>query len=98
MQGGANSPESKPKPKVKRGFTPPTLEEVRDYCLKRKNSVNPERFYSHYEMVGWRVGKNMMKNWKAAVVKWESCEYRGRDPDDRHGGFDGKDYGVGGAL
>lgn len=52
-------------------FTPPSLEEVRAYCLERNNSVNPIKFFNHYESVGWKVGKNSMKDWKAAVRKWE---------------------------
>lgn len=52
-------------------FTPPTLEEVRAYCLERKNKVDCEKWYDFYESKGWFVGKNKMKNWKAAVRTWE---------------------------
>ena len=56
--------------KVKR-FVKPTLEEVREYCRSRNNSVDAERFISYYESNGWRVGRNPMKDWKAAVRTWE---------------------------
>ena len=53
-------------------FTIPTVEEVAEYCQARGNSVDPEKFHAFYTSNGWRVGKNPMKNWKAAVVStWE---------------------------
>lgn len=56
----------------KRGrFAPPTVEEIKSYCLERNNSVNPKRFHDFYESKGWMVGKNKMKDWKAAVRSWE---------------------------
>ena len=50
---------------------PPTIEEVRAYCLKRENRVNPEQFIDYYESKGWFIGKSKMKDWKAAVRTWE---------------------------
>jgi len=58
------------KREVKR-FAPPTLEEVSAYCQERRNAVDPERFLDYYTSNGWRVGKNPMKDWKAAVRSWE---------------------------
>lgn len=52
-------------------FTPPTLEEVAGYCEERGNGIDPERFIDYYESNGWMVGKNRMKDWKAAVRTWE---------------------------
>lgn len=52
-------------------FTPPTIEEVKEYCKERKNNVDAERFIDFYTMKGWFVGKNKMKDWKAAVRTWE---------------------------
>ena len=51
-------------------FQPPTLEMVTDYCLERRNGVDPERFIDFYESKGWMIGKNKMKDWKAAVRTW----------------------------
>lgn len=56
-------------------FTPPTVEDVRAYCLERKNQVDPERFHSYYSSNGWMVGKSKMKDWKAAVRTWERNGY-----------------------
>lgn len=52
-------------------FTPPSLQEVIDYCIERKNNISPQKFVSHYESNGWMIGKNKMKDWKAAVRTWE---------------------------
>ena len=55
-------------------FAPPTVDEVRDYCFERGNSVDPQRFVDYYTSNGWMVGKNKMKDWKAAVRTWEQKE------------------------
>lgn len=55
-------------------FTPPTLDAVRNYCIERNNDVDPERFVDYYTSNGWKVGKNSMKDWKAAVRTWEKTE------------------------
>ncbi|MBO7670355.1 MAG: hypothetical protein J6S60_07165 [Oscillospiraceae bacterium] len=54
-----------------RRFAPPTLDQVSAYCLERGNNVDPERFIDFYTSNGWKVGKNPMKDWKAAVRTWE---------------------------
>ena len=65
-------PPAPPAPKAHIYIQPPSLEEVESYCLERKNRVNPQYFYDYYQSNGWRVGKNPMKDWKAAVRSWES--------------------------
>ena len=57
--------------KKRKLFKPPTIEEVQEYCCERKNNVNAEAFVDFYESKGWMVGKNKMKDWKAAVRTWE---------------------------
>lgn len=52
-------------------FVKPSVEEVRAYCRERNNVVDPEAFVAHYESNGWRVGRNPMKDWRAAVRTWE---------------------------
>lgn len=52
-------------------FRPPALEEVVEYCNERKNAVDAERFLDYYTANGWKVGKNPMKDWRAAVRTWE---------------------------
>ena len=57
-----------------RKFIPPTIEEVRAYCKERQNKVDPDAFINFYESKGWMIGKNKMKDWKAAVRTWEKNE------------------------
>ena len=57
----------------------PTLEEVKAYCSERGNKVDPERWYDYYTSNGWKVGKNPMKDWKAAVRTWERSDGRKKD-------------------
>ena len=57
-------------------FEKPTLSEIKQYCIERNNNVNAEQFFDYYESNGWKVGKNSMKDWKAAVRTWERSEYR----------------------
>lgn len=52
-------------------FVKPTLEEVTAYCQERKNNVNPQRFIDFYTSKGWKVGRELMKDWKACVRTWE---------------------------
>lgn len=52
-------------------FLPPTISEVKEYCEKRKNGISPEQFVNFYKSKGWMIGKNKMKDWKAAVITWE---------------------------
>lgn len=59
-------------------FTPPTVEDVAVYCKERKNGIDAKRFVDFYEAKGWMIGKNRMKDWKAAVRTWE------RDADNRY--------------
>ena len=63
--------DSKESKKTGKRFTPPTIDEVDAYCKERKNGINAETFYDFYQSKGWMVGKNPMKDWKAAVRTWE---------------------------
>lgn len=57
-------------------FEKPSISDIKQYCIERNNNVNAEQFYDYYESNGWKVGKNSMKDWKAAVRTWERSEYR----------------------
>lgn len=52
-------------------FVKPTLEEVKEYCLSRKNNIDAQQFMDFYESKGWKVGNQSMKDWKACVRTWE---------------------------
>ena len=57
-------------------FEKPTLSEIKAYCIERGNKVDAQHFFDYYESNGWKVGKNSMKNWQAAIRTWERSEYR----------------------
>ena len=66
--------ETEQKPKRKR-FVKPTAAEVLEYCAEKGYThVDVDAFMAHYESVGWRVGKNPMVSWRAAVTGWETRE------------------------
>lgn len=58
-------------------FYPPTLEELKKYIDDNKYNVDPERFIDYYTANGWTVGKNRMKDWKAAVRNWDRSQKPG---------------------
>lgn len=62
--------------KPRRNFVAPSVEEVSAYCKERNNGIDPQSFIDFYDSKGWMIGKNHMKDWKAAVRTWER----------RHGG------------
>ena len=72
-QKAATSKQETNKPiggKLKR-FIPPEISEVQEYCLERKNNIDPETFIDFYSATNWMRGKNKVKDWKACVRTWE---------------------------
>lgn len=69
--------------KTKR-FIPPSVEEVEQYCIERSNNIDAQSFIDFYESKGWMIGKNKMKDWKAAVRTWE----RSRKQENKENVFD----------
>lgn len=56
-------------------FAPPTLENVSEYCREMGyTNVDAVCFIDFYTSNGWMVGKNRMKDWKAAVRNWDRRE------------------------
>lgn len=81
--------------KKSRRFTPPSLQEVRDYCSQRGNKVDPEQFIDFYESKGWKVGAAAMKDWKAAVRTWEkrdTVRKHEQNQKNRFNQFEQRDY------
>ncbi len=58
-----------------RRFTPPTVQQVQEYVDEKGYHIDAERFVDYYTSNGWKVGKNSMKDWKAAVRTWERNNY-----------------------
>ncbi len=69
----------------KKRFAPPSVDEVRAYCAERNNGIDPQSFIDFYESKGWMVGKNHMRDWKAAVRTWE--RNRTKPPNGRKSSF-----------
>lgn len=75
-------------------FSPPSLEEVQAYCYERHNSIDPQSFIDFYMSKNWYVGKNKMKDWKAAVRTWEHRDndrQGSRPPNAFNSGMHGKE-------
>ena len=71
-------PEEKPaqeiqqeKPKRK-NFVKPTVAEIAAYCKAKNYNINAQQFYNYYESNGWKIGRNAMKSWQAAVQNWNA--------------------------
>jgi predicted phage replisome organizer len=63
----------KEKKRKKKDFTPPTLEEIEDYCKSRNNNVDAKRFFDFFDASNWVDSKgNKVRNWKQKVITWES--------------------------
>lgn len=79
-------------------FAPPTPEDVREYCREKGLSVDADRFVDFYESKNWYVGKNKMKDWKAAVRNWarsqrqESTAKGTEKPRNRFDNFQQREY------
>lgn len=52
-------------------FQRPTLEQVEAAVSLKGLDVDPERFCAYYDSVGWRIGKQPMKSWEAALRTWD---------------------------
>ena len=55
-------------------FKKPSVIDIIDYCKERNNNIDADAFIDFYESKDWKIGKNKMKDWKAAVRTWERRE------------------------
>jgi predicted phage replisome organizer len=80
-------------------FTPPSLNDVQAYCDERNNGINAAKWFNHYTANGWKVGRNQMKDWKAAVRTWEQNNANGGGKNEVNRGrtenpYAGVDFGF----
>ena len=61
-------------PPSRKRFVPPTIQDVAEYCQVKGYAVDAARFVDYYTANGWRVGKNPMRDWRAAVRTWAAKE------------------------
>ena len=59
----------------------PSVEEISNYCHERNNNINAQSFFDFYQSKGWMIGKNKMKDWKAAVRTWEKNNHNTKSED-----------------
>ncbi len=71
----------KEKESIKKKKIPPTIEDITSYCDERKNGIDPQHFFDYNEARGWVIGKNKMKDWKAAIRTWEKNQ-KSKQTDD----------------
>ena len=72
------------KPPARHRFSPPTLDEVRAYCAEKGYTLDADRFVDYYTSNGWKVGKNPMKDWRAAVRTWNGKEHPNGKIESKH--------------
>ena len=72
-------------------FSAPSVDEVRDYCMERGNSIDAETFVDFYSSKGWKVGNSPMKDWQSAIRTWEKRECRA-SPREKPASFNANDY------
>ena len=75
-------------------FTPPTVEEVRQYCTERGNNIDPEHFVDYYTTRGWCLNNGKkVSDWKACVRTWEHNGFsNGRKPQNPAQEYEQRDY------
>lgn len=64
--------EESTRTKSKIGFVVPTIEDVIQYMTEIGIPEKSDRFYNYYQSNGWKVGKNPMKDWKAAARNFKT--------------------------
>ena len=64
--------EIQPEKQKRKNFVKPTVEEIAAYCKEKNYNVNAQQFFNYYESNGWKVGRNAMKSWQAAVQNWNT--------------------------
>ena len=68
------------KPPKPAPFSPPSVDDVREYCNERGyTTIDPERFVNHYAAIQWKVGQSVITDWRAKVDNWH------KDDEDKIG-------------
>lgn len=62
--------EIQPEKQKRKNFVKPTVEEIAAYCKEKNYNINAQQFFNYYESNGWKIGRNAMKSWQAAVQNW----------------------------
>lgn len=74
-------------------FSPPTLDEVAEYCRSRNSPVDPKKFYEYFSEGGWKDAKGQpVRNWKQKLLTWEKYDTKPPDPPERASSFDTDEF------
>ncbi len=65
-------------------FTKPTIQEIKDFISENSFSIDADTFFNYYEANGWMVGRNKMKDWKAAIRNWNRKDWSKNKPQRTH--------------
>jgi len=89
----AETPEPrKRKPRSKKPFVPPTLEEVEDYVHEKGYNIDPRYFIDYYESMNWHQSNGKpVKDWKRCCVTWHHNSY-GSGQKSRRRKYDYSEY------
>lgn len=72
-------------------FSPPTIEEIKDFAEDNGLNFDVGAFFDHYESNGWKVGgKATMKDWKAAARNWCRRESNFSKPQPLQNSYDAR--------
>lgn len=63
-----------PAPAKASSFVPPTLDEIKSFFNEQHLNGDADQFYCFYSSNGWKVGRNPMKDWRAAARGWSKKE------------------------
>lgn len=69
----------------KERFSPPSVDDVREYCRTSGHMIDAEAFVDWFTSVGWKVGSKPMKDWQAAVRNWERRDKKTPPQDKKTG-------------
>ncbi|MDH6309321.1 hypothetical protein M2451_002793 [Dysgonomonas sp. PFB1-18] len=75
--------DKKEEKKEKEILNTPTVEEISIYCNERQNGIDAGVFFDFYQSKGWMIGRNKMRDWRAAVRVWEK-----KQPASKHNSAD----------
>lgn len=56
-------------------FFPPTLDDIKEFCISEKIKIDTEKFFIYYTSRGW----NGIEDWKSTVKYWEKKDKETRN-------------------